>query len=142
MVFPGTRLFRAPIWCPSGGGDTRESESTVAESLVAFYRVDIHQIRRGRRAVRSSTSQGSAESLCARIKCANREVSDRKAYLCPRSVFFLRKPARSGERERFVGFFQGCPGLWTARCWLARRLRQLKASTTMDLGTSIFPISV
>ena len=27
-------------------------------------------------------------------------------------------------------------------CWLARRLHQLKASTTMDLGISIFLISV
>ena len=48
----------------------------------------------------------------------------------------------SGERARFVGLFQGCTGLWTAGCWLARRLQQLKASTTMDLGVSIFLISV
>ena len=40
----------------------------------------------------------------------------------------------SGERARFVGLFQGCTGLWTAGCWLARRLHQLKAFTTMDLG--------
>ena len=37
---------------------------------------------------------------------------------------------------------QGLPHHWTAGCWLARRLRQLKASTTMDLGISIFLISV
>ena len=48
--------------------------------------------------------------------------------------FFLRGPTRSGKRARFVGLFQGCTGLWTYRCWLARRLHQLKASTTMDLG--------
>ena len=30
----------------------------------------------------------------------------------------------------------------TAGCWLARRLQQLKASTTMDLGISIFLIVV
>ena len=47
MVFSGARLFRAPIWCPSGGGGTREAWSTVAESLVALYRVGTHQIRRG-----------------------------------------------------------------------------------------------
>ena len=51
-----------------------------------------------------------------------------------------------GHKERrtarFVGLFQGCTGLWTAGCWLARRLQQLKASTTMDLGISIFLISV
>ena len=48
----------------------------------------------------------------------------------------------SGERARFVGLFQGCTGLWTAGCWLVRRLHQLKASTTKDLGISIFLISV
>ena len=42
------------------------------------------------------------------------------------------------QRARFVGLFQGCTGLWTARCWLARRLHQLKASTTMNLDISIF----
>ena len=45
---------------------------------------------------------------------------------------------KGGERARFVGLFQGCTGLWTAGCWLARRLHQLKASTTMDLGISFF----
>ena len=58
---------------------TREPESTVAESLVAFYRVGTHKIRRRRRAARLSTSQGRAEALCARTKGANREVSEGKA---------------------------------------------------------------
>ena len=49
---------------------------------------------------------------------------------------------RSGEQARFVGLFQGCTGLWTAGCWLARRLHQLKPSTTMDLGISIHLIFV
>ena len=56
--------------------------------------------------------------------------------------FFLRGPTRSGERARFVGLFQGCTGLWTAGCWLARRLHQLKVSTIMDLGISISLIFV
>ena len=60
------------------GGGTREAESTVAESLVVHYRVGTHQIRRRRRAARSSTSQGRAESLCARIIGLNREVSEGK----------------------------------------------------------------
>ena len=51
-----------------------------------------------------------------------------------------------GHKERRMGkirgLFQGCTGLWTAGCWLARRLRQLKASTTVDLGISIFLIFV
>ena len=82
-MFPGARLFRAPIWCSSRGinGGTREAGGAVAESLVAPYRVGTHQIRRGRRAGRSSTSQGSAEPPCARIKGTNREVSEGKADL-------------------------------------------------------------
>ena len=59
-------------------GVTREAGSTVAESLVALYRVGTHQIRRRRRAARLSTSQGSTEPLCARIKGVNREVSEGK----------------------------------------------------------------
>ena len=50
-----------------------------------------------------------------------------------------RKERRTGK---ICGLFQGCTRLWTAGCWLARRLHQLKASTTMDLSMSIFLISV
>ena len=96
------------------------------------------QIRRRRREARSSTSQGRAEPLCARIKGANREVSEGKADLSLTTVFLLLTSAtRSGEQARFVGLFQGCTRHWTAGCWLARRLHQLKASTTMDLGISL-----
>ena len=56
--------------------------------------------------------------------------------------FFSTRATRSDERARFVGLFQGCSGFWTARCWLARRLHQLKASTIMDLGISDFIIYV
>ena len=73
-MFPGARLFRAPIWCPSEGGGTREVGSTVAKSLIELYWVGTYQIR-------SSTSQLSAETLCARIKGANPEVSEEKADL-------------------------------------------------------------
>ena len=96
------RLFRAPIWCPSGGIKAlmmaRERKErgycrTVAESLMVWRsstrkrivacsiaRVK-HQLRRGRRAARLSTSQGSAEPLCARIKGADWGASEGKAYL-------------------------------------------------------------
>ena len=46
-----------------------------------------------------------------------------------------------GHKERRTGkirrLFQGCTGLWTAGIWLAHRLHQIKASTTMYLGISI-----
>ena len=61
------------------GGGTREAKSAVAESLVIPYRVGTHQIRRRRRAARSLTCQGRAQPLCARIKGANREVSEGEA---------------------------------------------------------------
>ena len=79
-VFQGSILFGAAIWCPSGGGGTREAGSIVAESLAALYQMDTHRIRRGRRAARWPTSQGSAEPLCAIIKGANREVSEGKTF--------------------------------------------------------------
>ena len=44
MFLSNTSLFRAPIWRPPGGGSTREAGGTVAESLVALYRVVTHQI--------------------------------------------------------------------------------------------------
>ena len=52
--------------------------------------------------------------------------------------FLPTRATRSDERARFVRLFPGCTGLWTPGCWLARRLHQLKASTIMDLGISIF----
>ena len=60
------------------GGGTREAGSTVVESLVVLYPAGTHQTRRRWRAARSSTSQGRAEPLCARIKGMNREVSEGK----------------------------------------------------------------
>ena len=62
-----------------GALGTREAGSTVAESMVVLYRVGTHHIRRRRRVARSSTSQGRAELLCARITGLNREVSEGKA---------------------------------------------------------------
>ena len=124
------------------GGGTREAGSTVAESPAALYRVGTHQIRRWRRAPRSSTSQGRAESLCARIKGANREDFWGKSSCLTTVSFLPTRAARSGERIIPAALFQGCAGLWTAGCWLARRLHQLKASTTMDLGISIYYVFV
>ena len=41
--------------------------------------------------------------MCARMKGANREVSEGKV---DRSVFFVQGPTRSGVWARFVGLFQ------------------------------------
>ena len=111
IVFPGARLFRAPIWCPSGGGSTRKAGSIIAESLVALYPVSTHQIPRGWREARSSTSQESGELLCARIKGANREVSDRKKLISGHALFSLyegRKGAANGQHSSV--FFRDAQG--------------------------------
>ena len=51
-----------------------------------------------------------------------------------------------GHKERRTGKIRGgfsrMHRVWTAGCWLERRLHQLKASTTMDLGISILLIFV
>ena len=60
-------------------GGTREAGSTVAESLVVLCRVGTYQVRRKRRAARSSTRQGRVKPLCTRIKDVNREISEGKA---------------------------------------------------------------
>ena len=87
------------------GGGTREAGGTVAESLVVLYRVGTHKIRRRRRAARSSTSQGRAEPLCAKIKGVNREVSEGKAGVRPRSFFFLGGPQGAANGQDLWGFF-------------------------------------
>ena len=81
------------------GGGTQEAGSTVAESLTVLYRVGTHQIRRMRRAARSLTSQGRAEPLCARIKGANREVSEGNLMSdhCHFSSYESHKERRTGK---------------------------------------------
>ena len=92
------------------GGGTREAGSTVAESLVVLYRVSTHQIRRRRGAARSSTSQGRAEPLCARIAGLNREVSEGRADVWPRYYFFLRGPQGAANGQDSWGFFRDSQG--------------------------------
>ena len=58
------------------------------------------------------------------------------------SLFFPTKTNKERRSGKIHGLFQGCTGLWMSGCWLAHRLHQLKTSTTMDLGISIFLISV
>ena len=92
-------------------GDTREARSTVAESLVALYRVGTHQIRRRWRGARSSTSQGSAELLCARNNAANL-MSDHDIF----SSYWGHKERRTGKiRGAFSGMHMTLDGWMLAR---------------------------
>ena len=81
MVFSGVRLFRAPIWWPSGGWwHARGREHRRGEpgsSLSGGYAPD------SAKAEGSSIidEPGGAKPLCARIESANREVSEGKADL-------------------------------------------------------------
>ena len=108
MVFSGVRLFRAPIWCPSGGWRHARGREHC-ESLVVLYRVGTHQIRRRRRAARSLTSQGRAEPLCARIKGASREGSEGKLMSdhCHFSSYEGHKERRTGK---ICGAFNNAQG--------------------------------
>ena len=67
------------MWYPSGGWRHARGREHCRGEPGSAYRVGTHQIRRRRRAARSSRSQGRAEPLCARIKGVNREVSEEKA---------------------------------------------------------------
>ena len=56
--------------------------------------------------------------------------------------FFPMRDNNERQTGKICGAFSGvCTGFWTVGRWLARRLHQLKASTTMDLGISIIHIS-
>ena len=143
MMFPGARLFRAPIWCTSGGMAARERQGALSQrvwwcSSTGWIRTRFVE---GGGQLDRRRARGVLNP-CARESKARIGRFLRKKLMSDHVFFFLRGPTRSGERARFVGLFQGCTWLWTAGCWLARRLHQLKAFTTMDLGISIFLISV
>ena len=88
------------------GGGTREAGSTVAESLVVLYRLGTHQIRRRRRAARSSTSQGRAEPLFARITGLNRKVSEGK-LMSDHGNFSSYEGHKEGRTGKNRGAFSG-----------------------------------
>ena len=99
-------------------GGTREAGNTVAESLIAIYRVGTHHIGRKRRAARSSTSQESAGPLCVRIKGANREDSEGK-LMSDHGCFSSHeshKERRTGEiREAFSRMHRALDGWMLGR---------------------------
>ena len=106
---------------------TQEAANTVAESLVALYRVDTHRF-----------GEGGGQLDCRRVRgglnpCARESKTRigrflREKLMSDHGRFSSMRATRSGERARFVGLFQGFTGLRTAGCWLARRLYQLKAA--------------
>ena len=110
-VFPGARFYRVPIWCPSRGGDTREVGSTLlAESLIVLYRVGTHQVRRGWRVTRSSTSQGSAEPLCAGSKARTGRFL-REKLISDQSLFSsFQGQERAPNGHDLWGFFKDAQG--------------------------------
>ena len=119
------------------GGGTREAGSTVAESPVVLYPVGTHQIRRRRRAARSSTSQGRTEPLCARIIGLNREISEGKADVRPRSSFlFLRGPQGAANGQDSWGFFKDAQGF--GRLDAGSRVASSRPPPPMDLDISFF----
>ena len=92
-------------------GGTRKSGSTVAESLVVvFDRVVTHQIRRRRGAARSSMSQGRAETLCAKIKGANREISEGKLMSDHGLLSFYEGHKARANGPNSWGFFEDAQG--------------------------------
>ena len=129
-------LFRAPFLCPSGGinSGTRESDDTFAEIME-----ERRSTRKGTTVKRSigriSTRFGEgggqlyrrratgALGLCAREPQARPWRFLRGKLISDHSLFSLCE-SRQGVaiRQEFCGFLQGCLGLWTGRCWRARRL--------------------
>ena len=84
-LFLSASLVLFGRWHARGRWHCRESlvgrRSTRWGAVGTFDRVSEHHIRRGQRAARSSRSQGSAESFCARIKGANWGISEGKVDL-------------------------------------------------------------
>ena len=112
-------LFRAPIWCPSEGGGTREAWDTVAESLVALYLVGTHQIRRRARGVLNP---------CARESKAPTRRFLREKLISDHGLFYSYK----GQHGAANG--QDSCNVFSGMHRALRRLHPFMASTTtMDI---------
>ena len=114
MPLPSSNLV--PLgrgWHARGRGHCRRKPGRVPQHAQAhycmYYWVGKHQIRRGRRAFQSPTSQGSAESLCARVKGQARtgRFLTEKLISVHGLFCFLRRPTRRDERATFLGHFPG-----------------------------------
>ena len=87
-------------------------------------------------------SQGSAEPLRARINGPNWGILRGKRISDHGLVSSYESQQRAVNGQDSWGVFQGCTRFSTAGCCLARQLHQLKAFNAMDLGTTVFIISV
>ena len=109
MMLPCARFFQAPIWCPPGGGGTREARNTVAKRLVPLYRVGTHQIRCGWLEARSSTYQRSAKPCVQESKVRTGRffrgmISDHGLF----SSYEGQQEAANGQDS--CGFFRDAQG--------------------------------
>ena len=85
-------------------GGTREARSTVAESLVALYRVGTHQIRRGRRAEGGSIVDKRESKAQTGRFLKEKLISDLDLF----SSHEGRQGAANGQDSR--GFFRDAQG--------------------------------
>ena len=123
------RLFRAPIWCPSGGGGTREAGDTVAESLLMVGRSSKQKRTAtrsiGRVSIRSDEGGGQLNRRQARVvlNTSARESNAqtgrflREKLISAHGLFSSykgQKEAANGQDS--WGGFHGCTGLWMAGC--------------------------
>ena len=124
MVFPGMRPFRAPIWCTSGGWrHARGREHCVSRrasgsTLSSGYAPNSEKAEGGS----IVDEPGDLLNPCARESTASTGRFLREKLMSDHGHFLPTRATTSGEQATFVGLFQGCTGLWTAGCRLARRL--------------------
>ena len=79
---------------------------------------------------------------CSRESKARTGRFTREKLISDHGLFSFCEGRKERRTGKIRGAFSRCTGLWTSGCWLARRLHQLKASTTMNLDVSSFLISV
>ena len=139
-ILPGSKTSHAHGMLPSHGLIHRGDPGylhRIPQSVIKSYSLDWERTVY----LTTSTSQGSAELLCTRIKGANREVSEGKADLWSRSVFPYKGRQGAANRQDSWGFFRDAQGF--GRLDVGSRAGFIsKASTTMDLGISISLFSV
>ena len=129
-------------WHARGKWHCREKPCRAPQHAQVYrgtlYRASKNQIRRGRKVARSATSQGSVEP-CAPESKARTGGFLRENMISDHGLFsFYESQQGAANGQNFRGVFEEFIGLWTTAGRVARQLNQLKASTAMDFGTTIF----